>query len=86
MTTTNEKLDKLLADNAAIKTQLKEVHADVQRLNRTLYIGNGKPSVISRLELAESQLDSIKWFRRLAVGGMCSGLIGVIVLIIGKVT
>jgi hypothetical protein len=79
------KLDELLILTAVIKEQTSELKHDVQQLNQYVFKGNGKPSLIARVEVTESLLAELTWFRRAAIAGFCTSVVSVGILIISAV-
>ena len=73
----SDKLDELILSSAIIKEQLAELKTEVNLLNKHVFIGNGKPSILSRVEVTESLLDEITWFRRAAIAGFCTSVVSV---------
>lgn len=75
----SDKLDELLINVAVIKDTVEDIKGDVGNLQKVIYVGNGKPSLLTRIELVEVHLDELKWYKRAAVVGIFTGVISIIV-------
>lgn len=72
----SEKLDQLLQDGAVIKGAVADIKDDINSLQKVIYVGNGKPSLIARVEVVEVHLEDLKWWKRAAIAGVFTGLLG----------
>lgn len=82
----SEKLDELLIMTAVIKEQMSGMTEDVDRLNKYVFIGNGKESLVSRVAQLETLIEELTWFRRAAIAGFCTSVVSVGILIITLLT
>lgn len=75
MSTNSEKLDQLLHDAASIKADLATLKSDMAEIEEAVFKGNGKPLLLARVEVNESQLSELRWYRRAALGALGTGLL-----------
>lgn len=80
--TTDDKLNQLLQDVATVKADVATVKAGVEHLDATLYRGNGKPSLLARVEVIESGVKDLTWLKRTVIGAFLTGLAGLIFAIL----
>ena len=85
MSSDSDKLDMLLQDGAVIKKQLENLEGDVDTINTKLFLGNGKASVISRLEIVELHVSKSNFLSNLLIGSLFTGVIGLVLVLIEKV-
>ena len=81
MTKDSDKLDKLILDGAIIKEQLHGVREDINRLNKNIYIGNGTPSLMTRVTVNEDAVNDLKWWKRMAIVGATTGVFGFVMAV-----
>lgn len=82
MSTTNEKLDELINLTTTMKEQVKGIGEDVTQLNKYVFVGNGKSSLIDRVGTIEVLIEENTLFRRAAIAGLFTSLVSTGVLII----
>lgn len=75
MMSQNDKLDKILQDIATMKADIRTIKEDTTSLDTFIFKGNGKPSLMSRVEVIESQTKDAVWYKRLTIGAMLSLLL-----------
>ena len=75
----DDKIDNLIIQQAKMEEQVIDMKNDIKVLLEKLILGNGQPSVLVRLEANEVQLAELKWLKRFAISGFCTGLFGVAV-------
>ena len=68
----------------ATKTAIHELRHRLEKVETTLYTGNGKPSLIERFAALERAQATQTWLLRLIVGGVLSNTLGLAFLIIRK--
>jgi hypothetical protein len=55
-----------------ILQELSEIKADIKDIKKCLYIGNGKPSLCSRLDQVENVTGSLKRLMWIIIGGVAT--------------
>jgi len=71
---------------AVIKEQVSGMSEDVTRLNKFVFVGNGKPSLVARVSLNESVLEELVWFKRAAIAGFFTSVVSVGILVVSLLT
>lgn len=72
------KLDLLLQEVAVIKNKISDMNKDVHQLNKYTFIGNGQPSLLSRINMLEQNAEAAKFYRRTTIGAFIIAAIGII--------
>ena len=66
------------------QTAIHELRKRVEKLETTVYTGNGKPSLLERFAALERAQQTQTWLLRLIVGGVLSNSVGLFFLILKR--